>query len=92
MQDKDKLFLVVYFGVKNRAFDIRTQQTMIGFYEQLKKTMDDSVKVYVVPQPTTDEVKFELLNIENVSEERLNEIENIYQQVLNAFKKDRKEV
>lgn len=90
MQDKDKLFLVVYFGVKNRAFDTRTQQMMIGFYEQLKKTMDDTVKVYVVPQVTTDEIKFELLNIEVATEEKINEIEEIYQKVLDAFKKDQK--
>ena len=92
MQDKDKLFLVVYFGVKNRQFDMRTQQTMIGFYEQLKKTMDDTVKVYVVPQVTTDEIKFELLNIENVSEERIQEIEQIYQKVLDGFKENQKQV
>ena len=92
MQDKDKLFLVVYFGVKNRQFDMRTQQTMIGFYEQLKKTMDDTVKVYVVPQATTDEIKFELLNIENVSEDRIKEIEQIYQNVLNGFKKNQKQI
>lgn len=90
MQDKDKLFLVVYFGVKNRAFDIKTQQTMIGFYEQLKKTMDDTVKVYVVPQPTTNEIKFELLNVKVATEEKINEIEEIYQKVLDAFKKDQK--
>lgn len=90
MQDKDKLFLVVYFGVKNRSYDLRTQQTMIGFYEQIKKTMDETVKVYVVPQVTTNEIKFELLNIENVSEERIKEIEEIYQRVLDGFKKDQK--
>ena len=86
MEDKDKLFLVVYFGVKNRQVNLRTNQMMIGFYENLKKTLDDTVKVYVVPQVTTDEVKLELLNVEKVSEERLEEIQKIYEQVLNVFK------
>ena len=90
MQDKDKLFLVVYFGVKNRPMDIRTNQIMVGFYENLKKTLDDTVKVYLTPQPTTDEIKFELLNVENVSDEKITEITNLYQKVLDAFKKDNK--
>lgn len=87
MQDKDKLFLIVYFGVKNRPMDIRTNQIMIGFYENIKKTLDDTVKVYVVPQPTTDEVKFELLNVEKVSDENITKIINLYQKVLDEFKK-----
>lgn len=91
MEDKDKLFLVVYFGVKNRPVNFKTNQMMIGFYENLKKTLDDTVKVYVVPQVTTDEVKLELLNVEKVSEERLEEIQKIYEQVLNVFKEGNKE-
>ena len=87
MQDKDKLFLIIYFGVKNRPMDIRTNQIMIGFYENIKKTLDDTVKVYVVPQPTTDEVKFELLNVEKVSDEKITKIINLYQKVLDEFKK-----
>ena len=90
MQDKDKLFLVIYFGVKNRPFNMRTQQMMIGFHEQIKKTLDDTVKVYLTPQPTTDEIKFELLNVEKVSDEKITEITNLYQKVLDAFKKDNK--
>lgn len=87
MQDKDKLFLIIYFGVKNRPMDIRTNQIMIGFYENIKKTLDDTVKVYVVPQPTIDEVKFELLNVEKVSDEKITKIINLYQKVLDEFKK-----
>lgn len=85
MKDKDKLFLIVYFGVKNRPMDIRTNQIMIGFYENIKKTLDDTVKVYVVPQPTTDSVKFELLHIKEVGEDKFNEIENKFNLVLKAL-------
>lgn len=86
MQDKDKLFLVVYFGIEgvDRFYG---NQVMAGFYEKLKNTLDDTVKVYIVPQRTTKEIKMELLNIENCSEEKLSNIEKIYQEILNDIKK-----
>lgn len=90
MEDKDKLFLVVYFGVKDRPMDIRTNQMMIGFHENLRKTLDDTVKVYVIPQITTNEVKMELLNVEKVSDEKIDEITKLYEKVLDAFKQENK--
>ena len=86
MQDKDKLFLVVYFGVEG-ANSFYSNQVMAGFYEKLKSTLDDTIKVYVVPQRSTKEIKMELLNIENCSEEKLSNIEKIYQEILNEIKK-----
>ena len=86
MTDKDKLFLIVYFGVK--SMDVfNGNQIMIGFYEKLKQTLDDTIKLYVVPQRTTDEIKFEILNIENVSDDKITSLEKIYQEFLNEFKK-----
>lgn len=86
MTDKDKLFLIVYFGVK--SMDVfKGNQIMIGFYEKLKQTLDDTIKLYVVPQRTTDEIKFEILNIENVSDDKIISLEKIYQEFLNEFKK-----
>lgn len=86
MTDKDKLFLIVYFGVK--SMDVfKGNQIMIGFYEKLKQTLDDTIKLYVVPQRTTDEIKFEILNIENVSDDKITSLEKIYQEFLNEFKK-----
>ena len=86
MTDKDKLFLIVYFGVK--SMDVfKGNQIMIGFYEKLKQTLDDTIKLYVVPQRTTDDIKFEILNIENVSDDKITSLEKIYQEFLNEFKK-----
>ena len=86
MIDKDKLFLIVYFGVK--SMDVfKGNQIMIGFYEKLKQTLDDTIKLYVVPQRTTDEIKFEILNTENVSDDKIISLEKIYQEFLNEFKK-----
>ena len=87
MLDKDKLFLVVYFGtsdITNRAYG---NAAMSGLYEKLKSTLDDSVKVYLIPQRTTAEVKMEILNVKDVSEDKINELEKIYQEVLDEFKK-----
>lgn len=86
MTDKDKLFLIVYFGVK--SMDVfKGNQIMIGFYEKLKQTLDDTIKLYVVPQRTTDEIKFEILNTENISDDKIISLEKIYQEFLNEFKK-----
>lgn len=86
MTDKDKLFLIVYFGVK--SMDVfKGNQIMIGFYEKLKQTLDDTIKLYVVPQRTTDEIKFEILNTENVSDDKITSLEKIYKEFLNEFKK-----
>ena len=86
MTDKDKLFLIVYFGVK--SMDVfKGNQIMIGFYEKLKQTLDDTIKLYVVPQRTTNEIKFEILNTENVSDDKITSLEKIYQEFLNEFKK-----
>lgn len=86
MTDKDKLFLIVYFGVK--SMDVfKGNQIMIGFYEKLKQTLDDTIKLYVVPQRTTDEIKFEILNTENVSDDKIISLEKIYQEFLNEFKR-----
>jgi len=86
MTDKDKLFLIVYFGVK--SMDVfKGNQIMIGFYEKLKQTLDDTIKLYVVPQRITDEIKFEILNTENVSDDKITSLEKIYKEFLNEFKK-----
>jgi hypothetical protein len=86
MTDKDKLFLIVYFGVK--SMDVfKGNQIMIGFYEKLKQTLDDTIKLYVVPQRTTNEIKFEILNTENVSDDKITSLEKIYKEFLNEFKK-----
>lgn len=74
MLDKDKLFLILYFGVKNAQNGFKTNQIMYGLYENIRKSVDDSIKVFIIPQRTTDEVKFEFLNVKNVSDEKIQEL------------------
>ena len=87
MKDKDKLFLVVYFGTKDITNKAMGNAAMTGLYERLKNTLDDSVKVYIIPQRTTAEVKMEILHFNEVSEDKINELDQIYQQILNESKK-----
>lgn len=86
MQDKDKLFLVVYFGVKSIPNTLKGNQVMMGFAERFKRSVDESVKTFVIPQRTTDEIKMEILNPETVSEEKIEEMTNIYNKLLESYK------
>jgi len=91
MQDKDKLFLVVYFGVKSIPNTMKGNQVMMGFAERFKHSVDDSVKTFVIPQRTTDEIKMEILNPESVSEDKIEEMTNIYNQLLEWYEKSQRE-
>ena len=91
MQDKDKLFLVVYFGVNSIPNTMKGNQIMMGFAERFKHSVDDSVKTFVIPQRTTDDIKMEILNPESVSEEKIEEMTNIYNQLLEWYEKSQGE-
>ena len=91
MQDKDKLFLVVYFGVKSIPDTLRGSQIMMGFAERFKRSVDDSVKTFVIPQRTTDEIKMEILNPQFVSEEKIEEMTNIYNKLLKEYEESQRE-
>lgn len=86
MQDKDKLFLILYFGVKNSSDSFKTNQIMYGLYENIRKSLDDTVKVFIIPQRTTDEVKFEILNVNNASEEKIQELIDISNKYIKMIK------
>jgi len=86
MQDKDKLFLILYFGVKNSADSFKTNQIMYGLYENIRKSLDDTVKVFIIPQRTTDEVKFEILNVNNASAEKIQELIDISNKYIKMIK------
>jgi len=85
MQDKDKLFLVVYFGVKSIPNTLKGNQVMMGFAERFKRSVDESVKTFVIPQRTTDEIKMEILNPETVSDEKIEEMTEIYNKLLKEY-------
>ncbi len=91
MQDKDKLFLVVYFGVKSIPNTLKGSQIIMGFAERFKNSVDDSVKTFVIPQRTTDEIKMEILNPEIVSEDKIEEMTNTYNKLLEWYEKSQTE-
>ena len=84
MLDKDKLILVVYFGVKSMN-TFKGNQVMIGWAERLKNSFDDSVKTFVIPQRTTDEIKMEMLNSKLVSEDKINYMIEVYEDLLKEY-------
>ena len=86
MLDKDKLFLILYFGVKNVQSGFKTNQIMYGLYENIRKSVDDSIKVFVIPQRTTDEVKFEFLNVQNVSDKKIQELTETCNKFIESIK------
>ncbi len=91
MEDKDKLFLVVYFGVKSIPNTLRGSQVMMGFAERFKNSVDQSVKTFVIPQRNTDEIKMEILNPQTVSEEKIEEMTNIYNKLIEEYEKSKTE-
>ena len=91
MQDKDKLFLVVYFGVKSIPDTLRGSQVIMGFAEKFKNSVDQSVKTFVIPQRTTDEIKMEILNPQSVSEEKIEEMTKVYNQLLEWYEESQRE-
>jgi len=91
MEDKDKLFLVVYFGVKSIPNTLRGSQVMMGFAERFKNSVDQSVKTFVIPQRTTDEIKMEILNPQTVSEEKIEEMTNVYNKLIEEYEKSKTE-
>ena len=90
MKDKDKLFLVVYFGVKSIPNTLKGSQIIMGFAERFKNSVDDSVKTFVIPQRTTDEIKMEILNPEIVSEDKIEEMTNTYNKLLELYEESQR--
>ena len=90
MLDKDKLMLICYFGIKSYqdSSPFRINQIMAGFGQKLVNSFDESVKAFVIPQRTTDKISFEILNIKDCPQEKLDEIEKIYKQLLKDVKKE----
>lgn len=86
MLDKDKLFLIINFGVQHRSRE-QGINAMEQIYKSIKNTLDESIKVYVVPQVTNDDVKFEFLNIKDCSDEYIKELTNKLDSIIDEFKR-----
>ena len=68
MLDKDKLILIVYFGVD--GFELRRErEEMINCREVLRSQFDDSVKILVLPDRSSESIKVETINPQLLSDE-----------------------
>lgn len=68
MLDKDKLILIVYFGID--GFELRrSREEMINCREVLRSQFDDSVKILVLPDRSSESIKVETINPQLLSDE-----------------------
>ena len=86
MLDKDKLFLILYFGVKDTPMTLKVNQVMYGLYKNIRSSVDDSIKVFIIPERTNDQVKFEFLNVQNVSDEKIQELTEVCNKFIDQIK------
>ena len=86
MLDEDKLFLILYFGVKDTPMTLKVNQVMYGLYKNIRSSVDDSIKVFIIPERTNDQVKFEFLNVQNVSDEKIQELTEVCNKFIDQIK------
>ena len=68
MLDKDKLILVITFGIDGFEFK-RAREEMINCREVLRSQFDDSVRILVIPVRDSKTINVEPINPQLVSEE-----------------------
>lgn len=66
--DKDKLILVVYFGTDGLLLS-RAYTEMVRCRESLISQFDYSVKILVIPDRTSEEIRIEPINPQLLSDE-----------------------
>ena len=66
--DKDKLILVVYFGTDGLLLS-RAYTEMVRCRESLISQFDYSVKILVIPDRTSEEIRVEPINPQLISDE-----------------------
>jgi hypothetical protein len=69
MLDKDKLILIVYFGLYGIELKSRAYTEMINCREVLRSYFDDSVKILVLPDRSSESIKVETINPQLLSDE-----------------------
>ena len=73
MEDKDKIIIVIYGGLKGRQDSVLEFLTAID--RMVKTGFDDSVKTLVIPRYDTEETWIECINPQLVTEEKYKEAE-----------------
>lgn len=82
LMDKDKLFLIAYFGVKDQRDKLNSLMMIQQFDKYLNSKLDDSVIFFILPNPESNVVTIELLNVKDCDDKKLDELKNIYNQFL----------
>jgi len=83
MKDKDKIFLVAYFGVV--GYEKKWINHMMSQFDNyLSKKLDDSINYMIIPDVESKSVRIELLNAKDADEAKLDELKSMY----NAFKEE----
>ena len=68
MLDKYKLILIVYFGIDGYTLQSRAYTEMINCHESLISQFDDSVKILVLPERSSESIKDETINPQILSD------------------------
>lgn len=82
IMDKDKLFLIAYFGVKDQRDKLNSLMMIQQFDKYLNSRLDDSVIFFILPNPESNIVTIELLNVKDCDDKKLDELKNIYNRFL----------
>lgn len=93
MLDKDKLILIVYFGIDGYTLQSRAYTEMIDCRYSLISQFDDSVKILVIPDRTAKNIRVETINPKLLSDEDYREkvmpIIEKAEQVIKEFKTEK---
>lgn len=79
MLDKEKIIIIIYFGVKNQEND----DVMFEASKLIKNSFDDSIRILVVPEYRSFGIKFECINPVLLNEEQYKKVED----TINEFEK-----
>ena len=82
IMDKDKLFLIAYFGVKDQRDKLNSLMMIQQFDKYLNSRLDDNVIFFILPNPESNIVTIELLNVKDCDDKKLDELKNIYNRFL----------
>lgn len=81
MEDKDKIILVTYVGIKNLGREGTILDHLVAIDAMIRPAFDSTVKTLIVPRRDTDETWVECINPQLVSEEKYKEAEDAIQKL-----------
>ena len=89
MEDKDKIILVTYVGIKNLGSEGTILDHLVAIDAMIRSAFDSTVKTLIVPRRDTDETWVECINPQLVSEEKYKEAEEAVENLNKLLKEKR---